>query len=64
VILADEPTGNLDGETSTEIMEALAALVADRGVTVVTVTHDAEVARHARRRIRLRDGRVVEDAAT
>ncbi len=61
VILADEPTGNLDAETSNEIMDVLGSLVADRGVTVVIVTHDQDVARHARLRIRLRDGRVVED---
>ena len=61
VILADEPTGNLDAETSEEIMQVLVSLVAERGVTVVIVTHDEEVAKHARRRIRLRDGAVVAD---
>jgi putative ABC transport system ATP-binding protein len=64
VVLADEPTGNLDAETSAEIMELLTSLVSDRGVTVVIVTHDDEVARHARRRIRLRDGVVVSDTGT
>ncbi|HMD01926.1 MAG TPA: ABC transporter ATP-binding protein [Candidatus Baltobacteraceae bacterium] len=60
VLLADEPTGNLDSGTSEEIMHLFAALNAG-GRTVIMVTHDAEVARHARRIIRLRDGLVVSD---
>jgi putative ABC transport system ATP-binding protein len=63
VILADEPTGNLDGATAQEIMGLLSRLVDERGVTVVVITHDGEVAKHARRRIRLRDGEVVSDTA-
>lgn len=62
VILADEPTGNLDSTTAEEVVDALLAL-ADDGVTVVVVTHAEDVARRMRRRIRLRDGLVVDDTA-
>ena len=62
IVLADEPTGALDTTTSKSIMGLLDALNED-GITVVLVTHDADVASHARRRIVLRDGRVVEDTA-
>lgn len=60
VLLADEPTGNLDSTTSEEIMALFADLNA-RGRTIIMVTHDEEVARHAKRTIRLRDGLVVSD---
>ena len=60
VVLADEPTGNLDSATAEEVVAALRTL-SDDGVTVVVVTHAQDVAAHARRRIRLRDGRVVDD---
>jgi putative ABC transport system ATP-binding protein len=60
LILADEPTGALDTQTSEDIMRLLAALNA-QGMTVVMVTHEADIARWARRRIVFRDGRVVED---
>jgi putative ABC transport system ATP-binding protein len=63
VVLADEPTGNLDSATAAEVVDLLAALCADHGVTVVLVTHDDEVASRARRRIRLRSGEVVGDTA-
>ncbi|HYL51865.1 MAG TPA: ABC transporter ATP-binding protein [Acidimicrobiia bacterium] len=59
VILADEPTGNLDSATSDEIVRTLRGLSAEHGVTVIVVTHAEEVARLAERRVRLRDGRVV-----
>ena len=62
VILADEPTGNLDSATAEEVVDALLAL-ADDGVTVVVVTHAEDVARRMRRRIRLRDGVIVGDTA-
>jgi putative ABC transport system ATP-binding protein len=58
VLLADEPTGNLDSRTSTEVVDLLGRLVADQGVTVVIVTHEEDVARRAARRIRLRDGQI------
>jgi putative ABC transport system ATP-binding protein len=61
VILADEPTGNLDTTTADEVVSALRRLSVEDGVTVVVVTHAEEVARWAERRIRLRDGRVVSD---
>jgi putative ABC transport system ATP-binding protein len=60
VILADEPTGNLDSTTADEVVGALRALSADQGVTVIVVTHAEDVARQAARRIRLRDGAVVD----
>ncbi|HEX2702844.1 MAG TPA: ABC transporter ATP-binding protein [Solirubrobacteraceae bacterium] len=60
VLLADEPTGNLDSATGDEILRELKRLVADRGLTLVLITHDAKVASAALRTIRLRDGRIVE----
>jgi putative ABC transport system ATP-binding protein len=60
VLLADEPTGALDTKTSESIMALFDALN-NEGITVILVTHETDVARHARRRIVLRDGRVVED---
>jgi putative ABC transport system ATP-binding protein len=60
LLLADEPTGALDTKTSEEIMHLFGALNR-QGITIVLVTHDSDVARHARRRILFRDGRVVED---
>ncbi|HZO95287.1 MAG TPA: ABC transporter ATP-binding protein [Candidatus Baltobacteraceae bacterium] len=63
VILADEPTGNLDSETSEEIMRLFQDLN-HAGRTIIMVTHDEGVARHARRIIRLKDGLLVDDRAT
>jgi putative ABC transport system ATP-binding protein len=62
IVLADEPTGNLDSATSEEIMSVFDTL-ADAGTTVILVTHESEVAAHARRTVRLRDGIVVSDDA-
>src|SRR3954470_13780033 len=64
VVLADEPTGNLDSRTSVEVVDLLGTLVADGGVTVIIVTHAEEVARRTQRRVAMRDGRLVhpEDA--
>jgi putative ABC transport system ATP-binding protein len=63
VILADEPTGNLDSRTSREILEMLAELNESRGITVAMVTHEPAMAAFARRVVRFHDGRVVEDRA-
>ena len=60
ILLADEPTGNLDSKTGMEIM-ALFQQLADQGNTIIVVTHEEEVARHAQRIIRIRDGRIASD---
>jgi len=60
LVLADEPTGNLDSATAQEIMALLSEL-SSAGTTVILVTHEADIAAHARRRVHLRDGRVVRD---
>jgi putative ABC transport system ATP-binding protein len=62
LLLADEPTGNLDTATGEEVMSLLDRLNTERGVAVVVITHDEEVAARAASRIELRDGRVVADA--
>ncbi len=62
IILADEPTGNLDSRTGDEIMQLLEILYA-RGNTIILVTHEEDIARHARRIVRLRDGVVESDRA-
>lgn len=61
LLLADEPTGNLDSKTSQEIMELLAHLNAEQHLTIVLVTHEPEVATFAHRVITFRDGRIVSD---
>lgn len=58
LLLADEPTGNLDSENSARIMEILARIRVERNMTIVVVTHEEEVARAAQRRIHVRDGRI------
>jgi putative ABC transport system ATP-binding protein len=65
VIIADEPTGNLDSESAEGVMTLLNELRAgDEAVTIVVATHDADVARYAGRRLRLRDGAIVADSQT
>jgi len=63
LILADEPTGNLDRASSREVVETLEALNA-RGLTLLVVTHDTELGARAKRRIRMDDGRVIGDEAS
>jgi putative ABC transport system ATP-binding protein len=63
VVLADEPTGNLDSTTGGEIVELLAGLAAEHGSTVIVATHDATLAGRAPRRLSMRDGRLVGIAA-
>ncbi len=60
-LFADEPTGNLDTTTTAEIMELLTRLNQDRGITIVMVTHEDEVAAHARRTVRVKDGLIEFD---
>jgi len=63
VVLADEPTGNLDTKTGGEIVDLLAGLAAEHGSTVIVATHDATLAARAPRRLALRDGRLAGVAA-
>jgi putative ABC transport system ATP-binding protein len=61
IILADEPTGNLDSKSGSEILQILQSLNRDKGITVICVTHDPWIARHSSRVIRLADGLVMGD---
>lgn len=61
ILLADEPTGALDSKTGVEIMALFQSLYEDHGQTVILVTHDSYVARHANRIIKLSDGKIVSD---
>jgi len=64
IILADEPTGNLDTKTSIEIMELFVKLNEGSGITLVLVTHEPDIAAYSQRIIRFRDGRVMSDEKT
>ncbi len=64
ILVADEPTGNLDETTGESIVDLLFALKRDRGATLVLITHDLNLARRCDRMVRLRSGRVEADAAT
>jgi putative ABC transport system ATP-binding protein len=63
VLLADEPTGNLDSTTGRELMELLASLNRERGLTIVLITHDPAFATGASRTIRMRDGRLLAESS-
>ena len=63
LILADEPTGNLDTQTSNEIMRSLQQLNAARGITILLVTHEPDIAAYSKRLVRLKDGHVLYDGA-
>ena len=62
VLIADEPTGNLDSETAGGVMDLIAELHKESGVTVILATHDESISERASRRVKLRDGRIVSDA--
>ena len=64
VVIADEPTGNLDSETAAEVIDLIAELHRDSGGTVILATHDDEIAKRVGRRVRLRDGAIVDDLRT
>jgi ABC-type lipoprotein export system ATPase subunit len=61
ILMADEPTGNLDSRTSREVMDLFGELNREDGITIIVVTHDPEIARHARRVVVLRDGAILCD---
>jgi putative ABC transport system ATP-binding protein len=61
IILADEPTGNLDSKNGQHVMELLSQLNKEKGITLIIVTHDMEIAAVAGRIIKMRDGKIVED---
>jgi putative ABC transport system ATP-binding protein len=63
ILLADEPTGNLDSRTSIEVMDIFQRLKEDRGITIVLITHEQQIAEYASRIIAFKDGQVVSDRA-
>ncbi len=63
LLLADEPTGNLDSRSGAEIISVLTSLHAEQGITLVMITHDASIASHCQRIINLKDGEVVAEGA-
>jgi len=63
LLLADEPTGNLDSASGTQVVEILEALQRDRGVTLLVVTHDAALGARAHRHLKMIDGRISSDSA-
>jgi len=63
ILLADEPTGNLDSRTSVEIMDILQTLNNEQGLTIILVTHESDIAQFAKRTLLFRDGKLVRDSA-
>jgi putative ABC transport system ATP-binding protein len=63
ILLADEPTGNLDSKTSVEVMEIFQSLQRERGITIVLITHEMDVAQYGSRIVSFRDGNIVSDSA-
>ena len=63
LLLADEPSANLDSHTTEELLKLLRSLNEHQGVTIVSATHDPLVMSYAKRQVRLRDGQIVEDSA-
>ena len=61
ILLADEPTGNLDTRTSIEVMDIFQRLNMERGITVVLITHEMDIAEHGTRFVKFRDGRIQID---
>ena len=61
IVLADEPTGNLDSHSSAEVMAIFQRLNAEQGITIIFVTHEADIAAHTRRIVRMRDGQIEGD---
>jgi putative ABC transport system ATP-binding protein len=61
ILLADEPTGNLDSHTSVEVMDVFQRLNGERGITILLITHEADIAEYGTRIVQFRDGRVVAD---
>ncbi len=64
LILADEPTGNLDTKTSHEIMELFTQLNQEQGITIVLITHEQDIAKYAHRLIQFKDGKLIHDGTT
>ena len=64
LLLADEPTGNLDSKTSDQVMELLIELNREQGITMLIVTHDADIAERCSRVLEMQDGRIVSDRLT
>jgi ABC-type lipoprotein export system ATPase subunit len=63
LVFADEPTGNLDSHTSEDVLRMFQQLNEEDGITIILVTHDAQVARHAHRIIQIHDGVIVDDVS-
>ena len=64
LLLADEPTGNLDSATSKEVMDVFSSLNQKLGITILLVTHEEDIARYARRVIVFKDGKILKDTHT